>query len=93
VSIKIDDKLNKLLQDTPKGAVLLSSWLMSKGYSHSLQHRYLKSNWLETIGSGAFKRKNDDLSVFGAIYALQHQNGKNIHYIILKIIFIFNCLK
>jgi len=79
VSIKIDDKLNKLLQDTPKGAVLLSSWLISKGYSHSLQHRYLKSNWLETIGSGAFKRKNDDLSVFGAIYALQHQNGKNIH--------------
>jgi len=79
MSIKIDDKLNKLLQDIPKGSVLLSSWLMSKGYSHSLQHRYLKSNWLESIGSGAFKRKNDDLSVFGAIYALQHQNGKNIH--------------
>ena len=79
MSIKIDDKLNKLLQDTPKGAVLLASWLMSKGYSHSLQHRYLKSNWFETIGSGAFKRKNDDLSVFGAIYALQTQNLKNIH--------------
>ena len=79
MSIKIDDKLNKLLQVTPKGAVLLSSWLISKGYSHSLQHRYLKSNWLETISSGAFKRKNDELSIFGAIYALQQQNGKNIH--------------
>jgi hypothetical protein len=79
VSIKIDDKLNKLLQDIPNGAVILSSWLMSKGYSYSLQHRYLKSNWLETIGSGAFKRENDNISVFGAIYALQHQDVKNIH--------------
>ena len=79
MSIKIDDKLNKLLQDIPKGTVILSPWLMSKGYSHSLQHRYLKSNWLEKISNGAFKRKNDELSVFGAIYALQHQNSKNIH--------------
>jgi hypothetical protein len=79
VSIKIDDKLNQLLLDIPKGAVILSSWLKSKGYSHSLQHRYLKSNWIEAVGSGAFKRKNDELTVFGAIYALQNQNLKKIH--------------
>lgn len=79
MSINIDYKLNQLLLDIPKGAVILSSWLMSKGYSHSLQHRYLKSNWIEAVGSGAFKRKNDNISVFGAIYALQNQNLKNIH--------------
>jgi hypothetical protein len=79
VSIKKEEKLNKLLQDIPKESVILSSWLISKGYSHSLQHRYLKSNWLEPIGSGAFKRKNDEVSVFGALYALQHQNRKDIH--------------
>ena len=79
MSIKIDDKLNQLLLDIPKGAVILSSWLKSKGYSHSLQHRYLKSNWIEAVGSGAFKRKNDELTVFGAIYALQNQNLKKIH--------------
>ena len=53
--------------------------LKSKGYSYSLQHRYLKSNWIEAVGSGALKRKNDELTVFGAIYALQNQNLKNIH--------------
>ncbi len=79
MSINLENKLNKLLQDIPKGTVILSSWLLSQGYSHSLQHRYLKSHWLETIGSGAFKRKNDELAVFGALYALQQQKGKNIH--------------
>jgi hypothetical protein len=75
----MDNKLNQLLQDIPKGTIILSSWLMSKGYSYSLQHRYLSSNWLETIGSGAFKRKNEDVTVLGALYALQHQHRKNIH--------------
>lgn len=79
MSIKNKDKLNQLLQDIPKGTVVLSSWLVSKGYSHSLQHRYLNSNWLEPISRGAFKRKNDDVSIFGALYALQYQNGKNIY--------------
>ena len=75
----MDNKLNKLLQDIPKGAVILSSWLTSKGYSHSLQHRYLKSHWLESIGSGAFKRENDEITVFGALHALQFQSNKYIH--------------
>lgn len=72
-------KINQLLQNTPKGVVLLSSWLLKQGYSHELQQSYLKSNWLKSIGTGAYKRTGDNITIFGAIYALQHQIEKKIH--------------
>lgn len=80
MGIRAESKLNQLMQNTPQGAVILSSWLKFEGYSHSLQHRYMKSGWLESIGTGALKRKNDDVIVFGAIYALQYQNNKDVHF-------------
>jgi hypothetical protein len=33
-------KINKLMQEVPKGLVLLSTWLRSEGYSYELQQRY-----------------------------------------------------
>ncbi len=56
------------------GTVLLSSWLESRGISYDLQRRYRKSGWLESIGSGAYKRPKERISWEGGIYALQHQN-------------------
>jgi hypothetical protein len=59
--------------------VYLSSWLTKQGYSHDLQQRYKKSNWLNSVGTGAFIRNNDKVGYEGAIYALQEQNGPTIH--------------
>nr|WKN35977.1 AbiEi antitoxin N-terminal domain-containing protein [Tunicatimonas sp. TK19036] len=63
-----ESKINQLPQLQPPGVVLLASWLTEKGYSLDLQKRYRKSNWLESIGSGAMKcsgqgatRKNSKL--------------------------------
>ncbi|TVQ06349.1 MAG: hypothetical protein EA361_19885 [Bacteroidetes bacterium] len=79
MSTKSASKINRLLQNVPKGVVLQSSWLLKQGYSHDLQQSYLKSNWLVSIGTGAYKRAGDDVTVFGALYALQHQAEKKIH--------------
>lgn len=71
MSIVTSNKINKLLTDTPFGVVLLSSSLEQLGYSYSLQKRYVQSNWLRSIGHGAYIRVGDQVDIFGGLYALQ----------------------
>ena len=79
MSTDIKSKINNLLKNTPYGTVLLSFWLSEKGYSLDLQKRYKKSNWLESIGTGALKRTGDDVDYHGGLYALQNQARLSIH--------------
>ena len=79
MSTNIKSKINILMSTTPYGVVLLSSWLTENGYSFDLQKRYKKSGWLESIGTGAFKRAGDEVDYHGGIYALQNQAKLNIH--------------
>lgn len=72
-------KINQLLAITPRGVVLLASWLKDKGYSLNLLRRYRHSRWLESIGSGAMIRTGDKVDHYGALYALQKQAVLNIH--------------
>lgn len=67
------------MQEYPKGLVLLSSWLVSKGYSYELQQQYRKSGWLKSIGKGAMLKSNDPLLLIGALSALQYQTNIKIH--------------
>ena len=68
------------MQEFPKSLVLLSSWLVSKGYSYELQQRYRKSGWLKSIGTGAMLKYDDPFLLSGALSALQFQSNINIHY-------------
>lgn len=79
VSTENESKINRLLQSFPQGTVVLSSWLVDQGYSLDLQKRYRRSNWLESIGTGAMKRKGDNISYEGALFALQTQANQSIH--------------
>ena len=79
MSTAIGSKLNHLLNSQPPGIVFLSSWMTRQGYSHDLQQRYKKSNWLKSVGTGAFIRSNDKVGYEGALYALQEQNDFTIH--------------
>lgn len=72
-------KLNTLLSSQPSGIVLTSAWLTQQGYSHDLQKQYTKSQWFESIGTGALIRHGDDVDYLGGIYALQSQLGTCIH--------------
>jgi len=76
---KDEKKINQLFQKVPYGAVLISSWLVKNGYNNSLQHSYIKSGWIESIGNGAFKRNGENINIYGAIYSLQNQLEKDIH--------------
>lgn len=78
--IKINQsKINKMMQEYPKGLVLLPSWLVSEEYSYELQQQYRKNGWLKSIGKGAMIKSGDPLLLFGALSALQSQANLNIH--------------
>lgn len=79
VSAYNESKINRLLQSFPEGTVMLSSWLVNQGYSLGLLKRYRRSNWLESIGTGAMIRKGDKVNYEGAIFALQNQAHLTIH--------------
>jgi hypothetical protein len=72
-------KISRLMQEYPKGLVLLSSWLVSEGYPYELQQQYRKSGWLKSIGNGAMLKSNDPFLLSGALAALQSRANINIH--------------
>jgi hypothetical protein len=72
-------KLQRLALTTPRGLVMLSSWLVSQGYSYELQQCYRKSGWLKPVGTGAMMKAGERPALTGAIAALQQQAGSDIH--------------
>lgn len=74
-----DAKLKKLLDSHLAGTVYVASWLEGQGISRDLQKYYRKSGWLESVGTGAFKRPNDQVTWQGGLYALQTQLGMDVH--------------
>ena len=72
-------KITKLLAKHRSGAVLLAGWLEKQGFSRELQHSYVRSGWLEPLGSGAFRRAGDDVSWAGAVASLQQQASAAIY--------------
>ncbi|MFV9552262.1 type IV toxin-antitoxin system AbiEi family antitoxin domain-containing protein [Algibacter sp. PT7-4] len=74
-----EQKINRLLNSQPSGVVFLSSWLTENGFSTQLLNRYKKSNWLYSIGTGAWMRVGEQPNYEGAIYALQKQAESSVH--------------
>ncbi len=74
-----EQKINQLLTSQPSGVVYLSSWLSENGFSTQLLNRYKNSNWLYSIGTGAWMRVGEKPTYQGALYALQQQSQSNIH--------------
>ncbi|MFV0572031.1 MAG: type IV toxin-antitoxin system AbiEi family antitoxin domain-containing protein [Xanthomarina gelatinilytica] len=74
-----EQKINHLLNSQPLGVVYLSSWLTENGFSTQLLNRYKKSNWLYSIGTGAWMRVGQNPTYQGALFALQQQSDSNIH--------------
>jgi hypothetical protein len=73
VSTNNEIKIKSLLNLHVPGTILLASWLEANDFSRDLQHRYLKSGWLESVGIGVFKRPNEIVTWQGALYSLQEQ--------------------
>lgn len=79
MSTENEIKIKKLLEFHVPNTVLLSSWLDARGYSYDLQKRYKASGWLESIGTGAFKRPSEAISWEGGLYAIQNQTDIHVH--------------
>jgi len=74
-----ENKLMNLISHHVPGTVLLASWLDKNGISRDLQQYYLKSGWLQSFGTGAFKRPNDKIKWTGALNSLQRQTELPVH--------------
>jgi hypothetical protein len=61
------------LMNFPKGIVLTSDFLKVNGFSAQLLAQYKRSHWLELIGGGAYKRRNEVVDWRGALAAMQGQ--------------------
>ena len=72
-------KLNQLIQEWPKGAVLTTQYLNKKGYFKSLLNRYQISRWIEPFARGAYKLFDDKVEWYGGLYALQSQLRMSVH--------------
>lgn len=72
-------KLKTLWEQQQPGTVALASWLEKIGISRDLQQHYRKSGWLETVGTGAFKKPGDPVRWPGAVYAMQTQGQLPVH--------------
>ena len=59
--------------------VFTSSFLKKQGINYDQQSAYKKSGWIDSIGSGAFKREGDEIKWPGGLYALQKQISLNVH--------------
>jgi hypothetical protein len=68
-------KLKSLLENWPMHTIVTASWLLEQGYSYSNIQKYIRSSWIQSVGtSGAYKRPHDTISWEGAVYGLQQQH-------------------
>jgi hypothetical protein len=79
MTTKNEIKIKKLLDDHVPGTVMLASWLEKKGISHDLQKHYRRNGWIESLGTGAFKRPKEIVTWKGGLYALQEQSKVPVH--------------
>jgi len=74
-----DGKLNLLLQEWPRGAVVTQRRLDELGVYRQLTSKYARYAWVEKIGTGAYIRAGDTVDWRGGLYALQAQLGMTAH--------------
>lgn len=79
MSKQIKSKINRLVNQWPRGTVSAASYLNRLGFSHDLLVRYKKSGWIQSFGRGAYILYGDKVDWPGAIYALQSQLDLNAH--------------
>ena len=74
-----EKKIRKMLSLHKQGTVCVAPWLEKQGISRDLQAYYRRSGWLQSLGTGAFIKPDDNVSWTGGLYALQEQLKTSIH--------------
>jgi len=71
--------LNHLLKDLPEGVAVPSAWLLERGISPQLVHKYAASGWLTALAHGAYARHDVPVDWQGVVLALQRLAQQPIH--------------
>ncbi len=79
MGIEKQSKLNLLIRNWPDGKINSSSWLTSKGYGANFIQKYKNNNWIEAVGSGAYKKSGDDVAWAAALECIQKQLKSEVH--------------
>lgn len=72
-------KLNHLMRNWPDGKIKSSTWLSAKGYGANYIQKYKGNNWIEAIGTGAFKKSGDEVTWAVAVECLQNELKYEVH--------------
>ena len=72
-------KLKSVLNGWQPHTVATYARLSELGVSNGLAREYVRSGWMERLGTGAFKRPNDTVTWQGAVHSLQNQLRLNVH--------------
>lgn len=76
---RLPSKINRVLQEWPKGTVATQTWLTERGVSRKLANWHVGSGWLTRFGARAYTRPEDHVDWRGGLYALQTQLNKTVH--------------
>ena len=79
MGIEKQTKLNHLMRNWPDGKIKSSVWLNTEGYGANFIQKYKSNNWIEAIGTGAFKKSGDEVSWAAALECLQKQLNSEVH--------------
>lgn len=71
--------IKQILENYPRGAVITARELLRLGISRDLQRSYLRSGWLKRVGIGAFLVLGGEISLDGALRALQAGPRLSVH--------------
>jgi hypothetical protein len=71
--------IKRLLEKYPRGAVLTARELLGLGVSRELQRSYVRSGWLKRVGVGAYLLLGGEMSLDGALRALQAGPSLSVH--------------
>ena len=80
MGIEKQTKLNHLMRNWPDGKIKSSVWLNAEGYRANFIQKYKSNNWIEAIGTGAFKKSGDEVTWAAALECLQKQLKSNFTF-------------
>lgn len=79
MGIEKQTKLNLLMRNWPDGKIQSSVWLNAEGYGANLIQKYKNNNWIEALGTGAYKKFGDQVTWAAALECLQKQLKTEVH--------------
>lgn len=72
-------KIKNIIEQTPNGGVLLSSWLSANGLSRSEQTNYVKTGWLSRVCSGVYHISTQTIRLYPSLQSLSCMSDFKYH--------------